>query len=80
MTPPTTIAHYRITSKLGEGGMGSPTASDTKLNRDDAIKGGHWPMRAGEYPMQIVSRCSATRRERSGLEHAARDSRQCRRG
>jgi hypothetical protein len=27
MTPPTTIAHYRITSKLGEGG--SPTASPT---------------------------------------------------
>jgi hypothetical protein len=29
MTPPTTIAHYRITSKLGEGGTGSPAAPPT---------------------------------------------------
>ena len=35
MSPQRTIAHYRITVKLGEGGRG---AIDTKLNRDVAIK------------------------------------------
>src|SRR5262245_48881538 len=39
MTPPSCIAHHRIQAKLGEGGMGTVyRATDTKLNREVAIK------------------------------------------
>src|SRR5436305_3922857 len=39
MSPPQSIAHYRILSKLGEGGMGAVyRGTDTKLNREVAVK------------------------------------------
>jgi serine/threonine protein kinase len=53
MTPPSQIAHYRITSKL-EGDMGVVYRATAKLNRDVAIK--VLPPAFAENPSRLV-RC-----------------------
>jgi eukaryotic-like serine/threonine-protein kinase len=53
-----TIAHYRITSKLGQGGMGAVyRATDTKLDREMALK----VIKLGMDTKQVVARFEAER-------------------
>jgi serine/threonine protein kinase len=54
------IAHYRITSKLGQGGMGAvDRAGDTKLDREVAFK----VIKPGIDTKQDVARSEAERQD-----------------
>lgn len=52
-----TIAHYRITAKIGAGGMGEVCrATDSKLGREVALKVLPEAFAADEQPMQRFRR------------------------